>query len=396
MVESEERPRGLLTPTDRAFLRGEKEYGTKQQTTNRYQNIRKRIANGLLDFSTIRYSLRDKERKRIFRNPADAAGVSDPLFFENLQSMLYWTYLGLKEQNYDFEGLLIDAIEQAEEDFARKYWGEGVTVDVHFDIDVTRSHSIDDLITAIENGGPVKAKSLYDLLELSGGVPIDTSKLDTLRVWFQSSYPEGEKAVLETLFSEYLDVEVQIEDAEARVDLSELGFERESAVIDTEYSRPDPSEIKNYSSSIDNDFEKTIEKIRLQEMVNSSTEDRNEGSENEDSILNSAIDETVDWNTDSPPSIYDVIDEGAEQADPDEPVTPEVVFELLEEISNPLVSTIEVAAALGCAPDAARQALSTLLKERRVERQSVIDSNQNYLSLWSLKPDPDQKEQTTD
>ncbi len=393
MVESEERPRGLLTPTDRAFLRGEKEYGTKQQTTNRYQNIRKRIANGLLDFSTIRYSLRDKERKRIFRDPADAAGVSDPLFFENLQSMLYWTYLGLKEQNYDFEGLLIDAIEQAEEDFARKYWGESVTVDVHFDIDVTRSHSIDDLITAVENGGPVKAKSLYDLLELSGGVPIDTSKLDTLRVWFQSSYPEGEKAVLETLFSEYLDVEVQIEDAEARVDLSELGFERESAVIDTEYSRPDPSEIKNYSSSIDNDFEKTIEKIRLQEMVNSSTEDRNEGSENEDSILNSAIDETVDWNTDSPPSIYDVIDEGAEQADPDEPVTPEVVFELLEEISNPLVSTIEVAAALGCAPDAARQALSTLLKERRVERQSVIDSNQNYLSLWSLKPDPDQKEQ---
>jgi len=398
MSDQENRPRGMLTPKDRELLRGEIEYKHQQQYSNRRRDIRERIANGLLDFNAIQYSLQDKDRKLIFQDPATAAGVDDPLLPESIRSMFYWTYLGLREQNYDFEGLLVKAIEQAEEDFARKYWGESVEATVRFDIDVTRTYDIDDLITAVENGGPIKANRIYDLLELSGGVPIDTSKLDTLRVWFQSSYPEGEKAVLETLFSEYLNAEVEIEDAEARVDLSELGIERESAVIDTEYSRPDPSEIKHYSPSFDDDFDETIEEIRLQEMVRSSIEERTEQSENDESILNSAIDDMVDWDasTDAPPSVYDFIDERAEQADLDKPVTPEVVLELLEEISDDLVSTIEVAAALGCAPDAARQALSTLLEERRVERQSVIDSNRNSLSLWSIRSDPDEEEQTAD
>ena len=247
MSDQEVRPRGILTSKDREFLRGEIEYKHQQQYSNRRRDIRERIVNSLLDFNVIQYTLQDKDRKLIFQDPAAAARVDDPLLPESIRSMLYWTYLGLKEQNYDFEGLLIEAIEQAEKDFARKYWGESVEATVRLDIDVTRRYDIDDLITAVENGGPVKANRIYDLLELSGGVPIDTSKLDTLRVWFQSAYPEGEKAVLETLFSEYLNTEVEIEDAVARVDLSELGFERESAVTDTEYSRPDPGEIKHYS-----------------------------------------------------------------------------------------------------------------------------------------------------
>lgn len=398
MSDQENRPRGMLTPKDRELLRGEIEYKHQQQYSNRRRDIRERIANGLLDFNAIQYSLQDKDRKLIFQDPATAAGVDDPLLPESIRSMFYWTYLGLREQNYDFEGLLVEAIEQAEEDFALKYWGESVEATVRFDIDVTRTYAIDDLITAVENGGPVKANRVYDLLELSGGVPIDTSKLDTLRVWFQSSYPEGEKAVLETLFSEYLNAEVEIEDAVARVDMSELGFERESAVIDTEYSRPDPSEIKNYSSSSSDDLQETIEEIRLQGMVNSSTEERAERSEDDESILNSVIDDMADWDSsaDSPPSIYDFIDKRAEQADTGKPVTPEIVFGLLEEISDPLVSTIEVAAALDCAPDAARQVLSTLFEENRVERQSVIDSNQNSLSLWSIKSNSHQEAQTTD
>lgn len=396
MSGKKDRPRGGLTGADKKFLRGEQSYENRQQSSDRRRGIRKRITNSILDFNLIQYSLEDRDRKRIFRDPATAAYVDDPLFLEGIRSMFYWTYFGLKEQNYNFENSLVDAIERAEEDFARKYWGDSVDVNVRFDVDVTQSHDLDDLITTVERGGPVQANALYNLLEMSGGVPIDTSRLDTVRVWFSSSYPEGEKAVLETLFSEYLDTEVEIEDAVARVDVSELGFERESAVIDTESSRPDPSEIKNYSSSIDDDFDETIEEIRLQEMVNSSTEERTERPENDDSILDSTIDEMVDWNTSSPPSIYDLIDEREEHADRDEPVTPEVVFELLEEISDDLVSTIEVAAALGCAPDAARQALSALLNERRVERQSVIDSNRNSLSLWSIKSDFEQEEQTTD
>jgi len=95
---------------------------------------------------------------------------------------------------------LVRAIEEAEKDFARKYFGETVEISVSFDVDVIRSHDIDTLITQIESGGPVLANRLYDLLQLSKGVPIDVDDLTTLRVWFKSGYPDGEKAVLETLF----------------------------------------------------------------------------------------------------------------------------------------------------------------------------------------------------
>jgi len=395
MFNQENRPRGMLTPKDRELLRGEIEYEHPQQYSNRRRDIRERIANGLLDFNVIQYLLKDKDRKLIFRDPSSAADVDDPPFVESIQSMLYWTYLGLREQNYDFEGLLVEAIEEATEDFARKYWGESVETSVRFDIEVKRKYDIDDLITAIENGGPVKANQVYDLLKMSGGVPIDLSGLDTLSIWFQSSYPEGEREVLETLFSEYLNADVDIEDASNQIDLTELGIKKESAVTSKEDSRPDPGEIKNYSLSINTDFEDSLKGFRHRPERNSSTNDQTGQTEDSNSITESYFDELFDLDEDRDfepkRTIYDLIDEGDEQIDSDKPVTPERMFDLLEDVSNSLVSTIELSAALGCAPEAARQSLSKLQQRGLVSNQSVIDSNHRKLDLWSLRPNSEKK-----
>jgi hypothetical protein len=377
MVSSTDRSRGILTPADREFLLGLKEYNHKQQYSNRRKDIRERTANGLLDFSLLQYSLRDRDRKRIFQNPAEEAGVEEVQFQESIQSMLYWTYLGLKEQQYDFEGLLVRAIEEAENDFARKYLGETVEISVNFDVDVSRLQGIDTLINQIESGGPVPANRLYDLLQLSKGVPIDIDDLTTLRVRFKSGYPEGEKAVLETLFSEYLGSDVEIVDAIERIDPSELGIEKDDAVINSDATSTDPSEIKNKSPLGISVSEESIEEIKHEEMERRIRQGRKNKLDEPASISGEAIDTIFEESDDTARSIYAVIENGSMQG---QDVTPENVIELLKDVREQIVSTEDVAAAFGCDSDIARNILTEISE---LKPQSVLDTQQNHLEVWT-------------
>ncbi|SDQ18404.1 hypothetical protein [Halopelagius longus] len=384
MSDRNERPRGILTPKDRALLRGEIKYEYTQQYSNRRKTIRERITNGILDFDTIQYLLGDDDRKRIFLDPSREANVEDAQFHEAVRALLYWTYFGLKEQNYDFEGLLTEAIEEAEEEFAQKYWGEHVDVSVRFDVDIARIHSTENLIAAVEQGGPVKANRLYDLLTLSGGVPIDTSKLDTVRVWFQSSYPKGEKAVLETLFSQYLDTEVEIKDAVARITSEDLGIDKNSAVVDKGQSPSKPGEIKNYRSSTkpEVNMDALEEEIHQQAILDELPDLDSHTAEGDKSVLESAIDDIVEDADSFPPSIRDIIEDRKDSDDPNEEVSPERVLELLEQIRDPFASTVEIAAALGCAPDAARHALSSLLSSGQIKCHPVTEKSGDQVPIW--------------
>jgi len=291
--------------------------------------------------------------------------------------MLYWTYLGLKEQRYDFEGLLVRAIEEAEKDFARKYFGETVEISVSFDVDVIRSHDIDTLSTQIESGGPVLANRLYDLLQLSKGVPIDVDDLTTLGVWFKSGYPDGEKAVLETLFSEYLGSDIDIVDAQARIDPSELGIEKEDAVIDSDSSSIDPSEIKNKPTIDYSPSDDTIEEIKQAEMERRIRHGKKDKSEDSTSITEGVIDSIFEEPDNESRSIYTVIENESIQT---QDVTPENVIKLLENVREQIVSTEDVAAAFGCSPDIARNVLSEISE---LKTQSVLDTQQSRLEVWT-------------
>lgn len=357
------------------LLRGEIEYENRQQYSNRYKDIRERIANSLLDFSLIRYALRDRDRKRIFRDPAGESGANSVSLTDSLRAMLSWTYLGLREQNYDFETILVEAIEEAEADFARKYWGESVDITVTYNVETDRSQDIGDLITLIEEGGPVPANRLYNLLQLSRGVPIDISELDVVRVWFDSSYPEGEKAVLETIFSEYLGASVEIEDAEDRVDVVDL----DNAVTDDK-PRLDPTVIKNHSLPTDVQQKRTMKEIKQKENTRLNKRG-NSGYDDGDSPSDQFIDEITDEGNDAPQSIEDLIDNGKLNT---KAPTPEAVVELLKTVREPFLSTVDVAAVFDSAVDAASQSLAGAQKDGRVSRQSVRDTAGDHLAVWQL------------
>jgi hypothetical protein len=304
------------------------------------------------------------------------------MFIEAIRNMLYWTYLGLKEQKYDFQSLLTVAVEQAEQDFAGKYSGKSVDVEVRFDIDVTRSADLDELIAVVESGGPVKANRLYDLLKMSSGVPIDPSELDTLRVWFQSSYPEGEKRVIESLFSEYLDIDVEIKDAIARVLLSDQDVEKTDAIVDPNQERPDPGVIKGRGSKFsfdddpEDDNERRLPRSLKKDLAESNTEN------NSRSLDEFFDDEFFDGDRSEVSTIRELIAEPNSSEDKNESISPEDVLELLERIDESFVSTAEVAAALGAAPEAAKQALKSLLKESSVRYRSVLGKDGDETEIW--------------
>lgn len=377
MTDDDSRPRGILTSSDRDLLRGEKELSSRQQYSNRRNTIRNRIANGLLDYSLIWYTLQDRDRKRIFRNPAGESGANNISLTDSLRAMLSWTYLGLKEQNYDFETILVEAIEDAEEDYARKYWGENIDVTVTYNVEVDRSQDIADLISLIEEGGPVPANRLYNLLQLSQGVPINTSELDVVSVWFDSSYPEGEKAVLETIFSEYIGASVEIKDAEGRVETSDF----DDAVVDETSTQPGPSVIKNHSLSTDthkkerNEKSNNDEDKRLRKKTNT---DRHRW----ESALSIALDEISVNKSPLPPVVEDFIDN--ERLSGEIP-TPEVVVEMLRLVSDPFVSSVDIAAVFDSAVEAATQSLEKAQENGDITQQSVRDSTGGYLTIWELK-----------
>jgi len=85
----EDRPRGILSPTDREYLCGLKEYAQPQTDANRRQAIRERVGNGLKDFLLLGQLLEPTEREKVFEElgPEERDDV--------LSAMLAFAYLGL-------------------------------------------------------------------------------------------------------------------------------------------------------------------------------------------------------------------------------------------------------------------------------------------------------------
>ena len=63
-----DRPRGILSKTDREYLVGNREYEHEQSELNRKQEIRKRIKNGLQDFELLDYYHNINQREKVFED----------------------------------------------------------------------------------------------------------------------------------------------------------------------------------------------------------------------------------------------------------------------------------------------------------------------------------------
>jgi len=88
-ITPEDRPRGILSKTDREYLCGLKEYAQPQTDANRRQDIRERVENGLKDFALLWMLLEQDEREKVFD------GLGEDGTNEVIESMVTFAYLGI-------------------------------------------------------------------------------------------------------------------------------------------------------------------------------------------------------------------------------------------------------------------------------------------------------------
>lgn len=153
------RPPALLTPSQRDFLRGDKEFESDQSAVNARYKIRQRLQNGLLDFALLGKHLDPRDREQIFRDirtPAqrgDLSEVPDPMedFHEDeIAGMVHaisFLYAGAHEAGLPFETLVETGLRQVDHpDVA----GPFTVGQVNVSIEADPMLAVDDLVEAIE------------------------------------------------------------------------------------------------------------------------------------------------------------------------------------------------------------------------------------------------------
>ncbi|MFB6127057.1 MAG: hypothetical protein ABEJ79_07180 [Halolamina sp.] len=126
-MTGESRDRGILTDADRAYLRGERTYGSEQAERNARARIRDRVWNAALDFELLLAELDDHDRELVFGKRADRG---DPTaVFDALVAATAFCYRAVEDTDLDFETVLREAINVAA---ARDDRGATVEFDVTY------------------------------------------------------------------------------------------------------------------------------------------------------------------------------------------------------------------------------------------------------------------------
>lgn len=102
-----DRPRGVLTPADRRFLRGDVTLGSEQSRYDAHYRIRNRVRNAVLDHSLLFEHLPERDRQQVF-DPEDdrlAEAVVDAVAF---------CYLGAASLDASPERLVAEGVRRGE------------------------------------------------------------------------------------------------------------------------------------------------------------------------------------------------------------------------------------------------------------------------------------------
>lgn len=106
-----ERERGILSPADRAYLRGEADLSSVQSERNARARIRDRVHAGLYDFELLVECLSDRDRELVFEGRLNREGTAA---FDALVSALAFLYRGVGDTDLDFETVLAEGVNLAE------------------------------------------------------------------------------------------------------------------------------------------------------------------------------------------------------------------------------------------------------------------------------------------
>ena len=174
----EDRPRGILSPTDREYLCGLKEYAQPQTDANRRQAIRERVLNGLKDFQLLGQFMEPAEREKVFAElgPEETDDV--------LSAMFAFAYLGLDGDQSRFNTCIERGILQGE-NVDKLFQSSGRATNVDVSISVEYNPDVEKLHLRLENGqeltdaeigalvraGKIGREELEELAESSSGYP---------------------------------------------------------------------------------------------------------------------------------------------------------------------------------------------------------------------------------
>ncbi|WP_436926818.1 hypothetical protein [Halosimplex amylolyticum] len=108
----DDRPRGILSPADRAYLRGETAFESDQSERNARARIRDRVLAGLYDADLLADALSERDRELVFGKHVGG----DPEAVRALIGTLSLLYRGAEEAGLDFGSLLEEGVSRAEAD----------------------------------------------------------------------------------------------------------------------------------------------------------------------------------------------------------------------------------------------------------------------------------------
>jgi hypothetical protein len=141
-----DRPRGILSTTDREYLFGNKEYAQPQTDANRRQDIRKRVVNALEDFRVLFSQLPDKERSKIFESMQDETTLEG-----RLSAVIAFCYLGLDCDQSQFQSCLERGVLRAE-NHGKEISADSRATHVDISLDIEYDPNIERLLTRLEEG----------------------------------------------------------------------------------------------------------------------------------------------------------------------------------------------------------------------------------------------------
>ncbi|WP_254531480.1 hypothetical protein [Natrinema gelatinilyticum] len=139
-----DRPRGILTPSDRDFLLGRKTDYTDHSKKQKRNRIRRRVRNAILDFSILFEYMEERDRETVFdpnddERDAYTQGITDMLAFLHLGTMGYYT---------PFKDMLSEGVGKAEQRLAGSHYR---MVNVEFNVEPVGQIDVDEVIEKLEN-----------------------------------------------------------------------------------------------------------------------------------------------------------------------------------------------------------------------------------------------------
>jgi len=144
-IKPSDRPRGILSPTDRDYLCGLKDYNHNQTELNRRQAIRERITEAIRDFDFLWLLLDDSERQKVI-NSFEAEELDTAL-----SSNIAFMYLGLDGDVDHLEKILEQGIYQAVNYEVSGRWSGGAD-EVSVNINIERHPDVNQLYSRFRKG----------------------------------------------------------------------------------------------------------------------------------------------------------------------------------------------------------------------------------------------------